>query len=152
MTQDARAALNEIGVGDFNATLVIPIMFMGPAQTDPGMTQVQVLLKAMQTTMQRMGADHLVATGRLDRATASCLQAIVGHDWLERPWFEIVDGLIVAKRAGQRFRRTYGDVDGSAPVELSGLGLLPNLPDVPGGIVTVAIGAFLLYRHFKKGK
>lgn len=147
---DARALLNELGVGNFNATMIIPLMFMAPAQSDPDMTQVKLITRALQRQMQAMGATWIVASGYIDEPTGHCLEALLGSQWNGTVWFDIGKSLLRQKSRGKRFERTYS-ADGT--VELSGLGLLPELPSIPGGYVTVGLGAFLLYRHLtKKGR
>lgn len=148
-TRDVRAILHELGIGDFNATMIIPLVFMAPAQSDPDMTQVKLLTKAMQRVMQQMGAAQVIAHGRIDQATADCLHALVGPAWNGVTWFDLAKRLILARRRGEKFTPTSDPAPWST--KLGGLGLLPNLPDVPGGLVTVGLGAYLLYRHFTKG-
>ena len=146
---NTRAQLLDLGIGDFNATLVIPQMMIAPAQGDPDMTQVKVLTKAFQKTMQQMGATWILATGYIDQETAYCLQAIAGQHWNELPWFDLVHRLLAARDGGHRFARKQG-VTGARAIELSGL---PDVSGIPGGYVTIGLGAFLAYRYLtKKGR
>jgi hypothetical protein len=152
---NTRRILLDLGIGDFNATMVLPYMFMGPAQTDPAMAQVKLITKAMQRYMIGMGATWLTPTGIINDDTAHCLHALVGPHWNQTTWQELAKSLIIAKGNGKRLHKRYNATN---PVDLSGLsghastGFIPDLPSVPGGIVTYAVVGYLLYRHFKKGQ
>lgn len=143
---NSRAILAELGIGDFNATLLIPNMMIAPAQTDPSMASVKLLTRAMQKTMQKMGAP-VIASGTIDQNTAYCLHALAGPQWNDTVWFDLAKRLIAARDRGLRFNLHYGAVGGRPPVELSGISdLLPDIPNLP----FIAIGAYLAYRYFKK--
>lgn len=142
---NTRRMLLELGIGDFNATMILPYMFMGPAQTDPAMAQVQLLVKAMQRQMIAMGATWIRASGKIDIDTAHCLQELAGPHWNQTTYVELVNAILIAKRNRKTFAK--GDHVGA-----QGIGFLPDLPDVPGGIITYGIVGYLLYRHFKKGR
>jgi len=146
---NTRRILLDLGIGDFNATMILPYMFMGPAQTDPAMAQVRLITKAMQRHMVTMGATWIKPTGSIDVETAHCFHALVGPHWNQITWQELASALVIAKANGKKFKRTFS-ADGV--VELSGLGLLPSPPNVPGGIITYGVVAYLLFRHFKKGR
>lgn len=148
---NVRQILLRMGIGDFNATLVIPLMFMGPAQTDPDITASKVLVKQMQHIMQSMGAGFVQANGRVDKPTADCLHSLVGPHWSEHPWFEICVKLLDAQEAGKKFSMR-GTRASRNPVELAGFGLFDSLPDVPGGPIVLGIAAYVAYRYFKKRK
>lgn len=145
---NTRRLLLDLGIGDYNATMVLPYMFMAPAQTDPAMAQVQLLTNAMRMNMRAMGATWVAQRGAIDDSMAFCLHALVGPHWNEITWGELVNALLIARRKGQRFSRAYGI--GPQTVELGGMGFLPDLPDVPGGLLTYGLVGFLLYRHFTK--
>lgn len=145
---NARDILLRMGIGDFNATMIVPLMFMGPAQTDPDITASKLLVKQMQKIMQTMGASWVAATHYLDQPTAGCLAALAGPHWSEHPWFELCKVLLDARDHGKRFAIPAP----GRSVELSGMGLLSELPDVPGGPIVLGIGAYLAYRYFTKGK
>lgn len=151
MTTDngsARDILLRMGIGDFNATMIIPMMFYGPAQTDPDITASKLLVKQMQVIMQGMGATFVRASHYLDQPTAWCLQAVAGPHWREHPWFELCTLLLDARTAGKKF--AMRGAGSASSVELSGLGLFPELPDIPGGPFVLAGAAYLAYRYFKK--
>lgn len=140
-----RSLLLRLGIGDFNATMIVPTMFYGPAQTDPDLTQSKLLVKAMQQAMIEMGATWIRPIGRLDQNTASCLHVLCGPSWNDKPWFELVTALLDAKDAGKSFKQPPS----ATGVELSGL---PDVSAIPGGYLTLALGAFLGWRYLKKGR
>jgi hypothetical protein len=142
---NTRALLLELGIGDYNASMILPYMFMGPAQTDPAMAAVRLMTKAIQKQFIAMGATWLKPTGMIDDDTAHCLHALVGAHWNEVTWQEIITATLAARRSGRKYARPYA----SSSVALQGIGL-PALPDVPGGIITYGIVGYLLYRHFRK--
>lgn len=141
-TASARSILLSLGVGDYNATTIIPMLFYGPAQTDPQLTQSVLLVKHMQRMMQSMGAKAVV-TGTIDSTWEPYFIAIAGPQWTSVPWFDIARSLLEFKDRGQRFKLNY---DGGRQIDLSGDSLLP---DLPGGMITyaaLAAGAFLLLK------
>lgn len=144
---NTRRLILELGIGDFNATMILPYMFMGPAQTDPMMASVRLMTAAIQRQMITMGAAWVKPTGVIDELTAHCLHVLVGPHWNEVTWQEIITALLDAKKSGRKFAKPYT----SSMPTLSGIGL-PDLPDVPGGLLTYGIVGYLLYRHFKKGR
>lgn len=143
---NVRHQLLELGIGDFNATLIVPTMFYGPAQSDPGLTPVKVLVRALQRTMREMGATWVTSSGELDASSATCLKAIAGPMWAEMPWYELTQKLLDAKKAGKRFQ-SPGPARG---VALAGIDLSFNT------IAMYALGTILgaaAWKHFsKKGR
>src|SRR5574338_353635 len=131
-----RSELLKLGIGDFNATLIIPMMFMGPAQCYPDLTQMKLLIKALQKQFQAMGATWIVAHGRLDQNTATCIAALVGPRWSEIAWHDIVTALEAAKASGKSFARPSP----ATGVELSGMGDLPDVVYAPGDALMNLVG------------
>lgn len=146
---NTRQLLLDLGIGDFNATMILPYLFMGPAQTDPAMAQVQLLTKAIQRQLIVMGATWIKPSGTIDDPTAHCFHALMGPHWNQTTWGELAKAILVAKGNGKKFRRPVGP---SQPVQLAGLGSFPEAPSVPGGIITYAVVGVLLFRHFWKGR
>jgi len=151
--ENVRGLLLGLGMGDFNATLVIPVMWFSPRATDPGMPPVILLTRAIQRTLNRMGAD-LEVTGILDDPTATCLDQVCGPEWLADTWYELVRDVLSAQQRGVRLSDSYraGTGIGGAP-PLSGV--LDFLPDVPGGALTyaaAAVGVWYWLKHKKKTK
>jgi hypothetical protein len=137
---NARQLLLALGMGQYNATMAVPYMFIAPAATDPAMPQVMLMTKHLQQGLRAAGAPCPV-TGVIDDATARCLQQLLGSRWNQKSWFELYDAVIRAKRT--RALET-------AP--LMDLGLVPDLPEIPGGILTLAIGAGVAYYLLRKKK
>lgn len=146
----ARSILLGLGMGDYNATMVIQYMFIAPAQSDPQMPPIIMLVKHLQRVLCSMGV-NLPVTGSVDGSWAAVLAKICGPSWHNIPWAEIARMIMVAKQNGvslspQMTPQPAKDV----PADLQGV--LDSLPSVPGGLLTYALGGFLLYRHFKKAR
>jgi hypothetical protein len=152
-----RAALNDLGVGDFNATMAIPYMFIAPRATDPSAVQLIVVIEQIQQALGAMGAPDIVPNGSLDSATANALATLMGPEYISMPWYDIVRSVVKSERANYKFpiavpvpgvvvaQSGFGDTLSAIPDAI-------GLPSVPGGVLTYGLGAYLLYRHFKKGK
>lgn len=150
----ARSLLIGIGVGHFNALMVIPFMWMAPAATDPKASQIIVLVKHLKKTLNDMGAG-LRPDGYLDLPTARTLSLVVGDRWMSMPWADVISAVLSAKEQGVTLPSPDDLVDGAPEPQASpGIGeyipSIPGLPDVPGGIVTYGIAAYLIYRHLTK--
>lgn len=143
---NVRHQLLELGIGDFNATLVIPAMFYGPAQSDPGLTQVKVLVRGLQRTMRQMGATWIVPTGDFDASTATCLKAVGGPMWMEMPWYELTQKLLDAKKAGKRFHPPSA----ARGIELAGLGDDWSLSTIAMYAIGTMLGAAAWKAYSKK--
>jgi len=145
----ARTLLTQIGMGQFNATQAIVWLFTQPATSDPKQPAVILIVSALQRQLNRMGAG-LNETGYLDLPTASALTTIVGDRWETLTWADNIKAVISARDAGltiaQPDLQPVGSDDHAAYQELG----LFGLPDVPGGIVTYGVAAYLLYRYLKK--
>lgn len=144
---NVRHQLLELGIGDFNATLIVPTMFYGPAQSDPGLTPVKVLVRALQRTMREMGATWVLSSGELDAPSATCLKAVAGPTWGEMPWYELTQRLLDAKKAGKRFE-ALGAARG---VALSGIEDL-SLSTIAMYAIGTMIGAAAWKHYSKKGR
>ncbi len=142
----ARSILLALGMGDFNATMVIQYLFLAPAQTDPQMAQIIMLTTHLQEAMVAMGAPVRV-TGSIDGAWAPYFDRVCGRHWQDLPWAEIARMVIAAKARGQRI-----DPQGATITIQRGAldGVLDSLPTIPGGIFTYAVGGYLLWRHMKR--
>lgn len=143
----ARGLLLALGMGDYNATMVISYLFMAPAQTDPQMAQIILLTEHLQRAMKRMGAP-LPVTGSIDASWAPYFKAVAGSNWPDLPWAEIARHVLEAKARGKKLAPQGITIT----VERGGLdGVLDSLPKVPGGLLTYAVGGYLIWRHMKKG-
>lgn len=136
---NARQLLLRLGMGQYNATMAVPYMFIAPAATDPAMPQVVLMTKHLQQGLRAAGADCPV-TGEIDDATARCLHRLLGDRWNQKSWFELYDAVLRAKRA--RTLATLPPMD---------LGAVPDLPEIPTSVlmIGVVVGAYYLLRKKK---
>lgn len=144
-----RAILLDLGVGDFNATMAIPYMLLAPRTTDPSMVQMLVVVRKIQEALMGMGAVQVQNTGVLDTPTAKALDQICGPEWLAAPYYETIQTVLAAERAGHQFVQdpVLDDSGPSATGDILGF-----LPDVPGGLLTYGVGAALVYWMLTKKK
>lgn len=156
--KNVRELLLAIGMGGFNATMAIPTMMIAPATTDPKSVQVILIVQHLQKALYGLGATDVALGGRLDVATANALEQVVGPDWERRPWQANVSAVVNAMESGARITPSTQPSVMMAPIAVGAAtmavdGPLDFLPDVPGGLFTYAVGAYLLYRHLtKKGR
>lgn len=143
---DVRNSLLELGVGDFNATMCIPMMFMAPRTTDPAMVEVIVVVRSIQEALAAMNAPNIRPTGVLDDATADALDQLMGPEWLMKPYYDTINAVVAAEKAGYTFMAPTPMRTGPEPVG----GFFDFLPTVPGGLVTYGVGALLLWHFMKK--
>lgn len=138
---DARNMLLALGVGHYNATIMIQYMFLSPSATDPAMPSIMLMTKHLQAGLRAAGA-RVPLSGVIDDLTAKALIRLVGPDWNHVTWFGLFEAVTYAKRERTLEKRTK-DVP---------LGMI-DLPDVPGGNLTwAAAGAALLYFLFLRKK
>lgn len=143
---DARSILLALGIGDYNATMIIQYLFMAPAQTDPQMAQIILLTRHLQAALKQMGAP-LPVTGSIDGAWAPYFAAVCGPDWQDMPWAEIARTILAAKARGRKLSPDPTDI----AVKRGALdGVTDALPQVPGGLLTYAVGGYLLWRFMKR--
>lgn len=144
-----RELLTDLGIGRFNATMMIEPMFIAPATTDGADPAVMLIVGRIQRTLNAMGAQpKLSPTGKIDEMTAYYLSQVAGPEFLHRPWYEVVKAVVAAKKAGKRVTPPQPR-NGIVPAKAMGMF---DLPDVPGGVITYAVGGYLLYRAFTKKK
>lgn len=139
---NARQLLLGLGMGNFNATICIQYMFLAPASTDPAMPSIILMTKHLQLGLKAAGADSVAVTGQIDVPTATALAKLVGPEWNHVTWFSLFTATIEAKRS-RALEEHGGDLD---------LGIIPDLPEVPGGMFTWAAAAvaawyFLIRKH-----
>lgn len=144
-----RTLLTRIGIGQFNATMVIPYLGFAPATTDPKSPQVIIMVQHVQKMLNQMGA-ALSTSGHLDIPTARTLSLVVGERWETMPWSATLSAIISAKDNGVMLP-TADETEILIPPAATGdIPGVPFLPDVPGGILTYGVAAYLLYRYLKK--
>lgn len=146
----SRALLEGIGMGQFNATQVIPYLMIAPATTDPKAPQIILLVRHIQKALYALGANYVPDSGRLDGPTARALLEVTGPNWERATWAESVQAIVNAQRAGRRLSAmpSEGAISTGRPLAVGGP--LDFLPDVPGGLLTYAVAGFFIYRHFAK--
>lgn len=136
---DARRLLLGLGVGNFNATIMIQYMFLAPSTTDPAMASVILMTKHVQLGLRAAGASDVAVTGQIDLATATALRKLLGPEWNHVTWYSIFRAVTEAKA-----RRSLLERENTLE-----LGFVPELPDLPGGTLTwaaAAVAAYLLLR------
>jgi hypothetical protein len=146
---NGRELVRALGIGNFNATMIIQYLFIAPATTDPKSAPVIMLVKAIQKKLIAMGA-KIAPTGYLDNATAAAIEVICGHGWEQRPWADLVQNVLQAQRTGATWRDEPELVPNYGPSKMQ-LGFV-SLPDVPGGFVTYGLAAVVAYHLWKKRK
>lgn len=146
----SRSLLEGIGMGQFNATQVIPYLMIAPATTDPKAPQIVLLVRHIQKALYDLGANYVPDSGRLDAPTARALLEVTGPNWERMSWAESVQAIVNAKSAHRRLSAmpTEGAISTGRPLAVGGP--LDFLPDVPGGLLTYAVAGFFIYRHFAK--
>lgn len=145
----SRELLLDVGVKNFNATMVIPFVLISPATTDPKSPPVMIMVEAIQKRLVELGAPIMVSK-YLDHPTAAVLTKLMGPGWMNQSWADVIKAVMFAYHTGQSLApATVAPVSApAAPLS----GPLDFLPDVPGGLLTYAIGGFLAYRYFTKNK
>lgn len=147
---NAREILSKIGVGEFNATQVIPYFFLTPSATDADMPPIIVLVEALQRHLREMGADVRV-DGILSVNTASAFRALLGQNWPRMPWYRIAEAVMDARRHGTRLH-TGGASLAGVSVGADDLGFLPDVPCGLKGIALALAGFYLYRRYGRKGR
>lgn len=127
---NARELLLALGVGHYNATIMIQYMFLSPSTTDPAMPSIILMTNHLQAGLRAAGAKYVNITGQIDAPTAKALIALVGPDWNHVTWYGLFETTLFAKRQKTLVTRTK-DIP---------LGFI-DLPDVPGGTITWAAAA-----------
>lgn len=155
-----RDLLTRIGIGQFNATGIINMMYFAPATTDPKSASVILLVRHLQAALIQIGFP-INMTGYLDRPTAAALDRAVGPGWESRSWADnvaaIVDALVRQKTVGTAYPTEMDLLEVAAPVPPASSPTLgfwdpPILPAIPGGIITYGVLGVLAYNFLKKRK
>ena len=76
---DARTILLSMGVGNYNATIMIQYMFLSPSTTDPAMPSIILMTKHLQAGLRAAGA-RVPLDGQIDAPTARALITLVGPE------------------------------------------------------------------------
>ena len=146
---NARDLLTKLGIGNFNATMIIQYMFIAPATTDPKSPPIILLVKHVQKALNKLGA-RIRETGYLDTATANALSQVVGPRWEQRSWADNVASVLTALKSDLMSTSTDELEDAPiATIPKTSLGFI-DLPHVPGGIFTYGAAGALAYYLWKK--
>lgn len=151
---NAREILTALGIGHYNATMMIQDLFVAPATSDPKSPQIILIVRRLQEILRQMGA-AISVSGQIDQATSFYLETLLGHGYLNLPWAQVVSGVLDARDGGVSLSApemvpSQSGRSGSAS-SMSGIFDTPSfLPSVPGGLVTYGVVGFFLYRHFTK--
>lgn len=96
-------ALRRAGLNPVEVTLGLPYMFFAPAGCDPDMQGVQVLIKGLQYTLNRIGY-NLATDGHLGPDTAAALNRLSppSGSYASKPWFQIYGDVLSKIAAGAR--------------------------------------------------
>jgi hypothetical protein len=122
---------------------------IAPATTDPKTPMVINMVRLVQQQLYQMGATDVANTGYLDEPTATALLRVTGPNWERMSWAQNIQAILGAQQRGMSLASPLVSApDDAMPVAVSGP--LDFLPDVPGGLITYGVVAFLLYRHFTK--
>ena len=147
---NGRSLLTQLGIGGFNATMIIQYLFVSPFTTDPKSPMIMILVQHLQNVLNQLGAG-IAVTGGLDRPTANALDHVLGKGWINYDWADVITGVLAARKSGFRFPpRTQAMPVVAVQTGTSGIPILDSLPDVPGGALTYLAGAALLWHTLKK--
>lgn len=146
--RNVRDLLTQIGIGNFNATMIIQYMFIAPATTDPKSPPIILLVRHLQKALNRLGA-RIRETGYLDTATARAMSQVVGPRWEQRSWADNIATVLAAVKE-DLLPAPVDEVEMPiAKTPKTSLGFI-DLPHVPGGIITYGVAGALLYHFWTK--
>lgn len=142
-----RNLLIQLGVGDFNATMMIAYLFVSPMTTDPKSPMIILMVKALQKKLNALGA-NLIVTGYLDRPTAAALTGLFGTDkWTSWAWSDVIASVVKAPIRDISIK----EVPPATKYPIAATGDMPlGLPDVPGGLLTYAAAGAALYYFMRR--
>lgn len=140
--ETARDLLIRLGMTDWNATQVIPMLWMAPAQTDAATPGQVVLVRHLQSHLRQMGATTVPLDGVLGAPTVIELRKITGRDWPAMHWYEIVRAVLDAQDAGTRLHPGVAAGRVRRPVPVGDLGALPTMPGGPLGWLAAAAAIY----------
>lgn len=138
-----RDLLIDLGVGRFNATMLVQTMMMAPATTEAASAPVMLLVQHLQMALADMGAP-VKSHGLVDPPTDHAMKRLAGDKWMFRTWFDVTRMVVAARKQGKKLTPTAAPV-----VKSDGMGFI-DLPDVPGGLLTYALAGYVGYRIWKR--
>lgn len=148
-TRTARDLLKAIGIGDFNATMIIQYVFVAPATTDPRSSPIILMVRHLQQALNRMGAPVSIS-GYLDTPTAQALYQIVGPNWERLSWADNIAAVIDSQQVGISAAPPVAVAVSIPAPPSAAVGSFDFLPDVPGGLLTYLIGGAVAYHYLTK--
>jgi len=149
-TRTARDLLKGIGIGDFNATMIIQYVFVAPATTDPRSAPIILMVRHLQQALNNIGA-NVPISGYLDTPTAQALYQVVGPNWERLSWADNIAAVIDAASVGFSAAPPQpAPVAMNPPTPAVAVGAFDFLPDVPGGLLTYLIGGAVAYHYLAK--
>lgn len=131
--RDVRQMVKQMGIGEVNASLVIPSMFLIPRTTDPDAQATILIIQALQQGLS------LPATGILDTPTVRALARVSGPGWHAKTWAQLYDDVQAARLLAARAAATgLGSVsaEGKSTSTRTMEGLLWGLGFAEAGLVT----------------
>lgn len=143
-----RELLRALGVTGHQATIAIPFLWLTPATTDPDMVQVRLLVQALQSSLNRLGA-NVPVTGMLDVDSARELRRITGPNWPKQTWATIGQAVYRAQLSGVSLAPAPAAPVFAAPPGAVGFLDLPEI-DTTTLLVAGAIGWWLWKSNKKR--
>jgi hypothetical protein len=145
-TQDIPTLLRATGVDDYTAQMLVPFAFMAPATTDLDMPSVIEIVRAIQRSLNALGA-NLQESGQLDVQTAILIQQVTGPGWKSVPWYQILEKIVHHADRGGTVR----------PIARPAAGVAGSMCDfapssMPGGLLGWAALGGLAYYLFGRKK
>lgn len=156
--RSSRNLLKALGVGDFQATMVIPNLYQSPSVSDPKSAYASVIVSRMQDVMNQLGM-NVGSSGVLDQPTANALQTMVGPGWDRMTWAENIAGVLSYAKAGPA--PMLADQARAADQVFPSPSPAPAMSGIPtfglsntAAAAVYAVGGYVLYKLFfgKKSK
>lgn len=149
---DTRQLLTDMGVGHFNATMLIETLSMTPATTESASAPVMLLVGHLQDILNGMGA-KVQRSGYIDQRTSAAMTALAGKDWIHRSWQDVCKKVVAAQKSNYHLSENLARALPQSGKAMGGILDAPfGLPDVPGGLVTYLVGGAILWHALKKKK
>ena len=91
----------KMGLGEFGATLAMPMMFILPRTAQPMADSTIVIVRGLQRGLNKVGYDVEVS-GLLDKRTEQGLRLVSGNGWYDKTWIQLYGDLLSAREQGFR--------------------------------------------------
>jgi hypothetical protein len=132
--ENVRKMVMEIGgIGSFNASLVIPQMFLMARTTDPDAQATILTVEGVQRAINRVGG-HVDVNGLLTPETVQALRKVSGASWMSKTWLQIYGdfGDMIARRMS------------IAPASPGGMAVGDSFTAVPAAVLAGGVVLLLL--------